>query len=471
MPVLLWTDALVFFLVAMIVAYAIYAYFREHLAAPWRRVAQSASGMSALVVLAAFIAVGLLDSLHFRPALEGRDAQGNTVYAVEVRSVLDAVLAPLRERTERTYSAPLAVRAYSRETIELPDGKTVRDYPRLRWGGAHLKDESQRGADVFATVLLGLMAGLALAAIVAALLVAWLAHGWRKGFRAAWGSVWRGETVVPWRAVLAIGAVLLAVAFPVGLLAAHYHVLGTDKVGQDVLYQALKSVRTGLIIGTLTTLVTMPFAVLLGIAAGYFRGWADDVIQYVYTTLNSIPAVLLIAAAVLMMQVYIDTHPDLFPTAAQRADLRLLFLCVILGLTSWTGLARLLRGEALKLRELEFIQAAQAFGVSDMRIITRHILPNLMHIVLISLVMDFSSLVLAEAVLSYVGVGVDPSMTSFGTMINAARLEMARDPVVWWTLAAAFVFMFVLVLAANLFADAVRDAFDPRVKVGGLASA
>ena len=275
MPVLLWTDALVFFLVAMIVAYAIYAYFREHLAAPWRRVAQSASGMSALVVLAAFIAVGLLDSLHFRPALEGRDAQGNTVYAVEVRSVLDAVLAPLRERTERTYSAPLAVRAYSRETIELPDGKTVRDYPRLRWGGAHLKDESQRGADVFATVLLGLMAGLALAAIVAALLVAWLAHGWRKGFRAAWGSVWRGETVVPWRAVLAIGAVLLAVAFPVGLLAAHYHVLGTDKVGQDVLYQALKSVRTGLIIGTLTTLVTMPFAVLLGIAAGYFRGWAS----------------------------------------------------------------------------------------------------------------------------------------------------------------------------------------------------
>jgi peptide/nickel transport system permease protein len=94
-----------------------------------------------------------------------------------------------------------------------------------------------------------------------------------------------------------------------------------------------------------------------------------------------------------------------------------------------------------------------------------------MHIVLISLVMDFSSLVLAEAVLSYVGVGVDPSMTSFGTMINAARLEMAREPVVWWTLAAAFVFMFVLVLAANLFADAVRDAFDPRVRVGALGTA
>ena len=89
-----------------------------------------------------------------------------------------------------------------------------------------------------------------------------------------------------------------------------------------------------------------------------------------------------------------------------------------------------------------------------------------MHIVLIALVMDFSGLVLAEAVLSYVGVGVDPSTTSFGTMINTARLEMAREPMVWWTLAAAFAFMFVLVLAANLFADAVRDGFDPRVAVG-----
>ena len=93
----------------------------------------------------------------------------------------------------------------------------------------------------------------------------------------------------------------------------------------------------------------------------------------------------------------------------------------------------------------------------------RHILPNVMHIVLISLVMDFSGLVLAEAVLSYVGVGVDPNTISFGTMINAARMELAREPMVWWSLAAAFSFMFVLVLGANLFADAVRDAFDPRL--------
>jgi peptide/nickel transport system permease protein len=231
-----------------------------------------------------------------------------------------------------------------------------------------------------------------------------------------------------------------------------------------VFYQSLKSVRTGLVIGTLTTLIMLPFAVLLGIMAGYFKGWVDDVIQYLYTTLNSIPSVLLIAAAILMLQVYLANHPDMFETDAERADIRLFFLCVILGITSWTGLCRMLRGETLKLGELDFIEASRAFGVSHAKTIVRHILPNVLHIVLISVVLDFSGLVLAEAVLSYVGVGVDPTMQSWGNMINGARLEMAREPMVWWSLAAAFVFMFVLVLAANLFSDVVRDAFDPRMR-------
>jgi peptide/nickel transport system permease protein len=246
-------------------------------------------------------------------------------------------------------------------------------------------------------------------------------------------------------------------------LAAKYHVFGTDKVGQDVLYLALKSIRPGLVIGTLTTLVMLPFALALGIMAGYFRRWIDDVIQFLYTTLHSIPGVLLIAAAVLMMHVYVENHPSLFPTTVERADFRLLFLCLILGVTSWTSLCRLLRGESLKLRETDYIQAAHVFGVSHWRIMTRHILPNVMHIVLIAVVMDFSGLVLAEAVLSYIGIGVDPSMNSFGSMINSARLEMAREPMVWWSLTAAFSFMLVLVLAANLFGDAVRDALDPRI--------
>jgi peptide/nickel transport system permease protein len=466
MPVVLWTDALVWLLVAIAIVYFWYVRRHEHLAAPWWRVLRSASGIASLVVLAAFIIVGLADSLHFRPQLEGKGADGAPVYAVEVNSVLDLLLDGLRTRTERTYSAPLATRAYARETIELPGGKVAREFPRLRYGGTHLKDEADRARDIALTAMQGVVLALVACSLIVAVGIVLAARWRRRTFVQVWSALLHGDTDFPWRAACLTGLALALIAFPVALLAAKYHVLGTDKVGQDVLYLALKSIRTALVIGTVTTLVMLPFAVLLGTVAGYFKGWIDDVVQYVYTTIHSIPGVLLIAAAVLMMQVYIDTRPELFPTAAQRADLRLLFLCLILGLTTWTGLARLLRGEALKLRELEYIQAAHAFGVPPARVITRHIVPNVMHIVLIALVMDFSGLVLAEAVLSYVGVGVDPSMTSFGTMINAARLEMAREPMVWWTLAAAFTFMFVLVLAANLFADAVRDAFDPRIAVG-----
>jgi len=325
------------------------------------------------------------------------------------------------------------------------------------YGGAHLVDEAQLAWDVAKQALFGaaagFLAGLLLLAATSALMKR-LAHP---------PSRQAGKWLVIRRPVIIATLILATLIGAIANLASVYHVLGTDKVGQDVLYLALKSIRTGLIIGTVTTLVTLPLALLLGIAAGYFRGWVDDVIQYVYTVLSSIPSVLLIAAAVLMMQVTIDTHPEWFATSAARADVRLVALCFILGVTSWTGLCRLLRGETLKLREMEYIQAAQSFGVSSLRILTRHIMPNLTHIILIALVMDFSALVLAEAVLSYVGVGVDPSMISFGTMINGARLEMGREPMVWWALAAAFAFMLVLVLAANLFADAVRDAFDPRL--------
>ena len=464
--VVLWTDWLVYVLVLVIVATTVYVRSKEHLRAPWRRVAQSVSGMIGLVVLLVFVAAGLLDSVHFRPRLAMSDPDAKAAYAVEVLSVLDLVLEPLRTRREKTYSAPLATHLYAKEMIELPDGAQAREYPRLKYGGAQLKDPGRDWAgDVMRTALGGVAGGAVVWLLTGLLAVMAAARGGGARVGEMWRRLRRGEIEAPWRAIALTLLVFCVLGGAAIALAAQYHVLGTDKVGQDVLYQALKSIRTALVIGTLTTLVMLPFAIALGIAAGYFGGWVDDAIQYAYTTLNSIPGVLLIAAAVLMMQVYIDGHPELFPTAAQRADLRLLFLCIILGVTSWTGLCRLLRGEALKLKELEYIQAAHAFGVRHHRIITRHILPNVMYIVLITVVMEFSGLVLAEAVLSYVGVGVDPSMNSFGTMINNARLEMAREPMVWWSLAAAFVFMVTLVLAANLFADAVRDAFDPRVRM------
>jgi peptide/nickel transport system permease protein len=262
--------------------------------------------------------------------------------------------------------------------------------------------------------------------------------------------------------VLVTASSILVLGGIVAALAHEYHVFGTDRVGTDLLYVVLKSIRTALVIGTMSTIVTMPIAVGLGITAGYLRGWVDEVIQYVYTVINSIPYVLLIAASVLILMVFIDKHPDRFPTAAERTDARLFFLCVILGLTSWTDLCRLIRAEVIKLREAEYIQAARAFGVGTWRILSVHLVPNVMHLILISIAINFSGLVLAEAVLSYVGVGVDPAMQSFGTLINTSRLELSRQPAIWWTLSTAFVFMFALVLSANMLADAIRDAFDPK---------
>jgi len=391
MPVFLATDVLVWLLVVAIAAFAIYCRRRAHLAAPWARVFRSRAAVASAVFLAAFLCIGLLDSLHYRPVLPAKDASGPAAYAVEARSLLDLALTPLRMRAEKTYSAPLATRLYQKELVELPEGKSVREFPRLRHGGAHLKDEADWGKDIAWRVLAGLAAAVALWSLKVLVARRLLVRRWPQ---------------VPWVAAYAATGAILLVAGPVALLAVAYHVLGTNQVGQDVLYQALKSIRTSLVIGTITTLVLLPLGIAAGVAAGYFKGWVDDLIQYAYTTLNSIPGVLLIAAFVLMLQVFLDQHGDWFPTSAQRADMRLLGLCAILGLTSWTGLARLLRGEALKLSELEYIQAAHAFGVSHARILGRHILPNVSHIIVIA-----------------------------------------------------------LVLAANLFADAVRDGFDPRVRV------
>ncbi len=224
------------------------------------------------------------------------------------------------------------------------------------------------------------------------------------------------------------------------------HLLGTDKTGEDVLYKTIKSIRTGLVVGGLTTLIALPVAIVLGVLAGFFGGWIDDAVQYLYSTVSSVPWVLLVVA---FMMVF---------------GQGLVQLCVVMGLTGWVGLCRVLRGEAMKLREREYVQAALALGVSKFRVLGRHVVPNVMHLVLINTVLRFSGLILAEAVLSYIGVGVGPDTYSWGSMIDQARGELGRDPIVWWSLAAAFVAMFGLVLTANLFGDALRDALDPRLR-------
>ncbi len=463
-PVLLKTDVLFFVLLGTALAYIVYARRYQHLCAPWRQVARQPLGMAAAVILCSYLLVAILDSIHFRAALPASGASG-AVYSRDLTSAFDVLVSPLRANVERTYSAPFAAEAYAKEVVELADGSNARAYPRLEHGGAHLRDPaSERGADIAARLIGGFALGSALTLIVGAMAVTTCARSSGQVWSATALSMLRGDGAVPWRTIVGTTGLLLLLLGCAITLAPYYHVFGTDQVGNDVLYQAMKSIRTGLLIGTLTTLVMLPFAVTLGLAAGYFGGWIDDAIQYFYTTLSSIPGVLLVAASALMLEVYMSRHGDSYASLAARADLRLLALCMILGVTNWTGLCRYLRGEALKLRAVEFVEAARAFGVSDTKILRRHILPNIMHIVMISIVLDFSGLVLAEAVLTYIDIGVDPSMESWGNMINGARLELAREPVVWWSLSAAFVLMFVLVLAANIFADAVRDAFDPRLR-------
>jgi peptide/nickel transport system permease protein len=465
--VLLWTDVAMWLLALAMVAYTVMVLRRPGLAANWKKVFRDAAALSSSVVLLLCLGLTLLDSVHYRPLLAaapGGQATG-PAYDTRTRSLLDALLGGLVESREATYSRPLSYVGFTKESIEL-NGVVQRVAPRLKFGGAHLDDpQAQWLGDLAWRIVLGLLLGLGVAALLSVALLAIVGASAGRPLSQGIRATWHGAGQIPWRVVCWTLAVLGMLAGPTVMLGGHYHVLGTDLTGNDVLYQALKSIRTAFVIGTLATVATLPLAVGFGILAGYFRGWVDEVIQYLYTVLSSVPNVLLIAACVLMVQVFIDKNPDLFETGAERADLKLFLLCAVLGLTGWAGLCRLLRGETLKLRELEYVQAANAFGVPHVRIMRRHIFPNVAHLMLIVTVLDFSSLILYEAVLSYVGVGVDPSMNSFGGMINLARNEMSRDPVVWWSFAAAFGFMVALVLAANLFADGVRDAFDPRARV------
>ena len=460
--VLLWTDLALWLMTAAVVAYALRVKAQANLRATWRRVLRDPVAACAGVVMALFLLVTWVDSVHLRRALTSTN--GGTVYDTRTLSALDVLLQRQLGMREVSYSVPLGTHGFNKESVVDARGEVRRVYPRLQFGGAHLTDPAtQWAADIGARTAAGLIGGLVIAIGIVALMAAGLArsHG---GWRHALADLAADRTCYPLRAILVTLTVIALLAGPVIALMPHYHVFGTDRTGNDVLVQALKSVRTAVVIGALSTLATLPIALLLGVLAGYYKGWVDEVIQYVYTTLSSVPNVLLIAACVLMVQVFFDKNPEAFETAVERSDVKMLMLCLILGLTGWAGLCRLVRAEALKLRELDYVQAATAFGVGDLAVMTRHIAPNVMHLVLITVVLSFSELILYEAVLTYIGVGVDPLMSSFGSMINLARAEMARDPVVWWSFAAAFGFMVSLVLAANLFADGVRDAFDPKAR-------
>lgn len=464
LPVILPTDIVAWGLLVLLLLAVRHVRRTPELARRWRGVFARPAATAAATVLSLFLVTALADSLHWRAALPPAD--GTTAFAEawspEVTSLLDVVIRDGLGAAgeERSYSAPFATREFDRTTV-IREGEAVRDFQPLVHAGK-LPPWRTRTVELVRLTLLACITG-GVPAVLAWILLG-LRQARRRGLDFAQGMrvLANRDGSWPWRPAAVVLTLAWLLTVWLLLVWPNWHVLGTDAVGNDVLREALKSIRTAVVIGSLATLATLPFAIVLGIAAGYFRGRVDDVIQYVYTTISSIPGVLLIAASVLMVQVFLDKNPGLYQTGLERADLRLMLLATIIGMTGWATLARLLRAETMKLSTLDFVKAARAAGVRPFAIMRRHVLPNVMHVVLIVTALDFSGIVLYEAVLSYVGVGVDPVMHSFGTMINSARSELARSPMVWWNLAASFLFLLALVLSANVFASAVREAFDPK---------
>ena len=221
------------------------------------------------------------------------------------------------------------------------------------------------------------------------------------------------------------------------------HIFGTDIFGRSVLQKVIRGTQVAMSVGVAASIIAIPIGVLLGAFAGYFGGWIDDFVTWLYTTFSSVPNIMLLISITLIL------GKGIFA------------VYIALGATSWVTLCRLIRGEVMKHKEREYVQAAGAIGGGDMRKLFRHILPNVSHIIIINTSMQFQIAIKSEVILSYLGLGVQGE-PSWGTMIDDAKLELVRG--VWWQLAGATVAMFFILLAFNILSDALRDALDPKLK-------
>lgn len=218
-----------------------------------------------------------------------------------------------------------------------------------------------------------------------------------------------------------------------------FHLLGTDVNGNDVLKQTLQGAKTAILLSFGVAIVSFPVGITLGLLGGYLGGRVDDMIQWLYTTVASIPWILFVVTFLMVF------------------GRGLIWVVVAIGLTSWVDLARLVRGEAIRLREQAFVRAARATGMSVPAILFREILPNTMPIIRINFALSSSSVILAETVLTFIGIGIEPGTSSWGGMISEAQRELMREPVIWWNFFSATVLgIFPLVMALNVLADEER---------------
>jgi ABC-type dipeptide/oligopeptide/nickel transport system permease subunit len=238
---------------------------------------------------------------------------------------------------------------------------------------------------------------------------------------------------------------------------------GSDYIGHSVGKLALRGTAVALWIGILSAVVSCVIGTVLGALAGYFGRWVDDVVVWLYTTLESVPEMLLVLAAAYVVnanQGWREAYEASFLAQGLGLSLGLFTIVAVIGLVSWTGVCRQVRGEFIRERDLDYVTAARALGVPTGRIIFRHVLP----LVLISFSLLFIGAIKYEVVLTFLGVGVEPGEASWGRMIEQSKLELLSEPPRWWQLTAATGMLFGLVLCVNLFVDALRDALDPRMK-------
>ncbi|MCG3184259.1 MAG: Oligopeptide transport system permease protein OppC [Planctomycetes bacterium] len=241
--------------------------------------------------------------------------------------------------------------------------------------------------------------------------------------------------------------------------------LGADIGGVSVLARLIRGVRLAFIIGLIPTIISSIIATIMGLAAGYFGKWVDDIITYIISVLASVPLLLLLIAfiqAVRESEAIAGAFESVGVT--DKAQRNLYLVLIVIGLTTWIGLCRLVRAEVLKHKNRDYVSAARALGCGEMRILFKHILPNVMHVVIIFFTLSFVGAVGLEVFLSYVGIGVDPTLQTWGRVITAARSELQRSPSVWWPLVGATGFLFTLSLSFSLFGDALRDALDPKLR-------
>lgn len=229
--------------------------------------------------------------------------------------------------------------------------------------------------------------------------------------------------------------------------------MGTDFMGRSTFRRTLYGAKTSITVALCASLISLAIGVPLGAAAGYFRGWIDELIVWLISTLSTIPYLLLLMAFAVVLR-----DKTLF--GVELRGITSVYLAM--GLTSWVGICRLIRGEFIKRKESEYVLAARATGCSSARIIFSHLLPNVFHIIIIDLSLRFVHFIHAEVILSFLGLG-ETDKPSWGAMIDAARAELARD--VWWEMTAATIAIFLLSLALNLFGDALRDCLDPKLRV------